>query len=363
MSAPPQSDREDGIAFLLHTRNRPEFLLRTLDYLDQLNANSSRRVIVLDASDADKWAIIDEAVGRRHFVSQIECRHADPSTPLRVRLAQAFDGLATPYVAFAADDDFYLPDWFAEAIAEFERDGDIGTVHGHVIFFSLPAYEPYGPLQHYFVHPRELPPVSWLEADSAAERIASVTDGSHEPSVPGWYALQRTDHLRTILDHAVRIDLPDAYLEYWLVFYQAVLGKTRLLDRIILARQVNPNGAHRTPRLETARPWLERMRTEFLDLLAFTDSINAEAAEKVVDRYLRGVANDFRRPAAERFPFGHGLLRAAWRRLTGKPPLPANSRATTYPDRRLPPLPPVGPDHPAIKLISRWTAPNGDCRG
>jgi glycosyltransferase domain-containing protein len=346
------------VTFLLHTRGRPDFLLRTLSYFDRAAAGTDLRLIVLDGSDDSEWNEIARQLQQVHFRAHIDFCRATPNTPLLDRLLTGVEGIQTPYVAFAANDDFYLPGWLDEAVEVLDGDLEIGTVHGHAIFFALSQYVARAPLERYFIHPRLNPPVGWLEGETAADRIKASTKRKYGPSVVGWYALQRTSQLRPILQHAARVGLPFEYFEYWLVFYQAVLGKTRFLDRIIVARQINPNTFHPSPTLREARRWRAVLRREFLELLKDHQSLCDQAAAAVVDSYLQGVMSEIRWAATS----GRirGLLRqtaslnAFWRAIRPAP-FAAELEATAYPDPRLPPIPKIDDDHPAVKLVGRWT--------
>lgn len=347
-------------SILLHTRSRKDSLLRTLDYLDGELAGSKLKTIVLDGSREDEWEEFHGDFLKRTYAMPLEIRHRAWETPLLDRLIEGIEQVDTPYVMFGADDDFYAFDWLEEGVAALEADPDIGTVHGHVLFFELENYQAHGRLKRLYVHPRRDPPAVWLEQDDPLERLRTLTTGV-EPSVVGWYALQRTDQLRAILEAWRKQDMPWQLAEYLLVVGQA-MRKTRMLDRIILARQGNPHANHAHFDVDGHPEGVAALTEACRDLWAQSRPASAES-DAAIRRFLDGpiricrmmnsAAHRRRHALRERFP----LLVDIYRKLLGRGDVQISRGFTAYPDPRLPPIPKIDDSHPLVRKIGEATAP------
>lgn len=343
------------LTLILHTRNRPAFLRRTLLYLNELRSTESFKVIVTDASDEHHWREFARISAADRLCQDVRIVHEQAGRTLIERLIDSLRQTSTPFVALAADDDFPLPGWFDQACDLLEAQADVAVVHGHMIMFELEASEPTGRIAHAFTHPRADPPISWLEDEKPSARIASTGDGTNDPSVPGWYAVQRTADLLQIWRLHQQLGIGDRTAEYWLVFLQNLLGKTVMLDRYILARQAFAGTNHPLPLLDRWQRDRAMLSQSFLDLLKDSEDISDEAAARVVDRFLGGIT--------AKLEFDH--RRSDLRKLLRVPLIrwlrdrigrqSANRIATRYPDPRLPPLPRFDRSDPMFKLVERWT--------
>jgi glycosyltransferase domain-containing protein len=354
------------ISLLFHTRNRPHFLLRALDHLQACAPLSEVGVVILDASSEDQFRFLQDQLERRAYGFNLDVMHTEPTTPLHVRFRDALEVVQSPYLVLAADDDLYMFDWLAEGVELLESEASIGTVYGHVLWFELDAFVPYGRLGRFFIHPRRNPPVHWLENPDPIERLLEIGDGRNGHAIIGWYALQRTEQLREFVRLASEIDLRADLVEYLLVFCQVVMGKTRMLDRIILARQLDPRQRHALPRPAASALSLERLKDACTAFLAEREGAPDKEARRVVERFFAGPVFQMRRAhrrrhlrrLADKLPF----LRTAWGRLVGRAESPADEKAGVYPDPRLPPIPLIDRSHPVIDRIEDVVKRTGDGR-
>jgi len=349
---------------LFHTRNRPSFLLRALDNFNRSGPRSDIDVVVLDASTEELFHIFQKVLAQRNFDFKVKILRSTPSTPLRARFRDALETIDTPFVVLAADDDIYFFDWMAEAVALLESEPSIGTVYGHVLSFQLEEFVPYGSLTKYYIRTRRNPPVHWLEAPAAADRLLETGDGVNGHVVTGWYALQRTSQLRETVRIATEIDLQSELFEYLLVFCQATMGRTRMLDRIVLARQEDPGRQHPTPDPSAAQLSLEQLMELCADFLVEREGIAQVEAERIVDRFFAGPRRQLHRAHARRhlrrlankLPF----LRTIWTGLMGRPRSPADQSVAAYPDPRLPSIPSIDREHPAVKRVEEIVSPGSE---
>lgn len=340
----------EKVTFLLHTSNRPLFLLRTLDHFDGMIGGQDPRLMILDASDDDHFARFQAGLAQRDHALSFELLRASRSLPLHLRIQAALERVSTPYVVLAADDDLYFFDWLGKGVALFDSDPSFGAVYGHTLWFELEEFAPYGANPRFFTKPVENPPERWLEGETARQRLHDVADTPSDLATTGWYALQRADHLRDIVDLGARHGLPDAFFERFLILAQAALTKTRRADEVFVARQV-AKGPPRPPLSyrELAKDF-DKLRSACRELLSRLGFDEASAAETIDYVYRNEIAlmkrADAKRPlrqAANAVP----ILRTLWKKLVPNYDAP-------YPrDQRLPAPPPVDRCRREIEIVER----------
>ena len=355
MNAEPADAALRRVTFVLHTRNRPDFLSRCLDHFEQELGSSGARLVITDGSDPDMWAIVEKSLRERGDFDRYVILHSDPPVSMRDRLAESLARVETDYVALAADDDFYFKDWIAPAAALLDSDGDFSTVYGHALFFYLEGYRAYGEQVECWVHPRTAVPQWWQEHETPAERLQELNRPRQDTAFMGWYALQRTAQLRAIFDLAVRIDLRHEMLEHVITLVQTITGKTRMLDTIFLARQEKREHDHRFPTPQEAERSILDLTEACLPLLMERQPMAEADARKLLEGYFAGprfiYATVHKRRAlfwiANRLP----IARTIWQRLRGIKPTEALVTADRYPDHRFPPLPKISDDHPLVRRV------------
>lgn len=256
------------VSILIHTLDRPRFLLRLLDYYESVPQVRNIDVIVVDASGAEAVATFERERSTRHYSFPLRIVRHDRSWLLYRRIGDVLGSVDTPYVMLAADDDLYFFDWIETGIELLDSDRSFGTVYGHMLRFELESFVPYGGKVRYFVDPDDNPPDRWLEGETAAERLGELGSPETYPATVGWYALQRTSQLQTIVDLADRHELNERFFEKLLIFAQAALHKTRRLDQLFLARQFAPDEIRGPPLFRDSIEQIERLRAACRELLA-----------------------------------------------------------------------------------------------
>ncbi len=341
-----------SISIIIHTRNRPDFLFRLLTYYDRTFGASGISIFILDASDLEHYERICGWIEETQLAVNVRLLHHDPSTLFSRRFLDVLSHVATPYVMLAADDDFFFSRWLEPAVALLESDPSYGVVYGHTIRFQLEEYVPYSKLLSFgFNNPN--PPIRWLEGVSAAERLEQL--GRSNWATTGWYALQRTDLLRTIAGAAWENGLEGYYFERLLIFCQAALGKTRKLDAIGLSRQLCDE--QRPPySFETLCRQLPDLMNVSASMLVQHAGYDSHTAVTLVNKAYRAEIEALKRNDRKRFlrsltnavPWLRRARNAMHSLAEGGP-----NRTGSGQDARLPPNPSIDLDHEAVKEILR----------
>ena len=343
----------DKVTILIHTKNRPWFLLRLLNYYNETIGSVGINVIILDGSDHERFSIISEELNRRKYSLRTRVLHHSQSSSFSYRMAAALPLISTPYVLLAADDDFYFFDWLKPAVDLLDRDSSYGIVYGHTLRFELECYEPCGKLVR-FTFSRPNPPARWLEGHTPAERLIEL--GRSEWATMGWYALQRTEILSIIVNNAKEYHLDGYHFEKFLIFCQTALSKTRMLDYIYLARQIN-NDEKRPPNsFKVERGSLKNLMDASASILSQYKNLDMESSISMVEHVFRAEIsqlkkNDSRRylrAVGDRFPYLRKLKSRFDRFMRGK----RSRSGQSLPDLRFPSSPKIGSDDPRIKDIT-----------
>jgi len=227
-------NRTELITAFLHTRNRPEFVLRCLKFYDTWYRGT---LVILDASESDRFDELKRGVSRLQLRFPLTILHHSQETALKDRFSEALRLTSSPYVVLMADDDFHFQSGMQAALDHLEAHPDCGVVYGHVIDFQLGGYVPAGELRRY-ANGKLNPPDRWLQGESPLDRLAELSKGPWWTT--GWYAVQRTAIFRSIIETANEGGFSNGMLERAMTLLQPIHAKVAKLDTICLARQANP---------------------------------------------------------------------------------------------------------------------------
>ena len=282
------------ITALLHTRNRPEFLMRAIHYY---NEKFRYPLFILDASDDDYFEEITSNLANIKLNFPLEILHHDGATPAYQRFSDALKKLSSPYVLLMPDSGLYCEAWIDESIKYLEGHPSCGTVYGHMIYFELDSFVPLGNIKHFSIGEPN-PVARWMEHESPIERLRELGMGPW--TTTGWYAAQRTEIFKTIVSKAQAAQLDLDMFERLINILQPIYGKVVMLDSQYLARQVKPleyklENSYKANKRELES--LTKIATEALSQVCF---IEEQKSELIIRKALRPEINrmklnDFRK--------------------------------------------------------------------
>ncbi|MHC8291368.1 TIGR00180 family glycosyltransferase [Pseudomonas sp. XS1P51] len=200
------------------SHNRKAFLRRTLQYYSSYPCT----VLVLDSSVEG-----DEDIAR-DFPS-VDYRHLPQYTykGLQDKLTYGVNQVTTPYMVFAADDDFLLHRALTESVEFLEANPDYGLCHGYGIMYLSRATE-----VNYYRRDRKVH--EDYNSDLAEDRVVRFMDNF----LPPFYAVTRTD----LLQQWYRL-LPSStgfeWQEIGHTFYLLACAKARILPIPFAVREIN----------------------------------------------------------------------------------------------------------------------------
>ena len=274
----------EKITILIHTKDRPWFLLRLIKYYNEKLSSVGINVMILDGSSDENFAIISEELSRKKYKLRPRVLHHSPSASLVHRVVEALELISTPYVLLAANDDIYFFDWLKSAVELLDSDDTYGVVYGHAISFELEQFTPYGKLfKADVIKPN--PPARWLEGDTPLDRLTEL--GKSNWTTIGWYALQRTELLSVIARSAEDYEFNVRHFELFFVFCQTALSKTKMLDEIYLARQKCVDAKYRTLSFKEDEEAFKKIMNVSVSILSQHKNIEMKSAISMVENAFR----------------------------------------------------------------------------
>lgn len=208
----------ERLTLVVITHNRNAFLRRTLQYYKGYGA----KVLVLDSSTEGDASIAAD-------YPAVDYRHLPQFTykGLQDKLTYGVQQVTTPYMAFAADDDFLLYDGLTQSVDFLQANPDYGLCHGYGMMYVAQARE-----VNYYRRDRKV--LEDYASESAAERVLAFMDNF----LPPFYAVTRTD----LLQQWYRQLPPEVSFEWQEIghaFYLLACAKARILPIPFAVREAN----------------------------------------------------------------------------------------------------------------------------
>ncbi|MET0846284.1 MAG: TIGR00180 family glycosyltransferase [Pseudomonas sp.] len=257
----PLSER---FTLVVMTHNRNAFLRRTLQYYSGFAA----KLLVLDSSTQ-----IDETI-RQDFPA-VEYRHLPQFTymGLQDKLAYGVEQVTTPFMAFAADDDFLLQGALTESVEFLETNPDYGLCHGYGMMYLARATE-------VIYYRRDRKGCEDYSSALAENRLMDFMGHF----LPPFYAVTRTELLRQwyhLMPKGTRFE----WQEIGHTFYLLACAKARILPIPYVVREVNYGGSDHN--------------TNVLTVLTFKDPASVADRERFAD-FLASIPTELSRQNPER---------------------------------------------------------------
>ncbi len=243
----------EQLTVVLISHERPAFLRRALNFYSSLPC----QILVLDSSTQ---ALADTA---REY-SNVDYQHLPQFGywGIRAKLAYGVEQLQTPYMVFAADDDFIVHDALLEAVSFMQDNPDYSLCHGYSMMYLAFANS-----VNYYRRDKKV--CEDYSADHAQDRVMDYLS----QYLPPFYAVQRTAILRdwyNVLPH----DTSFQWQEVGHTYYLLARGKARVLPIPYVVREINYNESDHN--------------TEIYHSLAFVDAKSVAEREAFAE-FLAGV--------------------------------------------------------------------------
>lgn len=219
-----KNNSEHGLALneqltvVLMSHERPAFLRRAARFYSGLPC----RILVLDSSTEGQPSLAGQ-------FENVDYQHVPQFGywGVRAKLAFGVEQVTTPFMVFAADDDFHVHDALRAAVAFMEANPDYGLCHGYsMMYLSQPNSVSY--------FRRDKKVCEDYSSENAEER---VLDYMHQ-YLPPFYAVQRTDLVRDWYQ-VMPQDTSFQWQEIGHTYYMLARGKARILPIPYVVREMN----------------------------------------------------------------------------------------------------------------------------
>ncbi|WP_419709007.1 TIGR00180 family glycosyltransferase [Pseudomonas sp. NFX224] len=244
----PLSER---FTLVLITHNRPAFLQRALQYY----SSYACKILVLDSTPEAN------ALATAHF-PDVDYRHLPQFsyTGLQDKVTYGVEQVTTPYMVFAADDDFLLHDAMTRSVEFLEANPDYGLCHGYGMMYLARATE----VNYYR---RDLRVCEDYSSELGEERVMEFMS----QFLPPFYAVTRTD----LLQQWYRALPPGTSFEWQEIghtYYLLACAKARILPIPFAVREVNYGGSEHNTNVLTVLTYTDPKtiadRDRFAEFLA-----------------------------------------------------------------------------------------------
>ncbi|MHC8304973.1 TIGR00180 family glycosyltransferase [Pseudomonas sp. PB3P13] len=244
----PLSER---FTLVLITHNRPAFLQRALQYYSRYPCT----VLVLDSTPVANAAAIAQ-------FPNVDYRHLPQFsyTGLQDKVTYGVEQVTTPFMVFAADDDFLLHDAMTQSVEFLERNPDYGLCHGYGMMYLARATE-----VSYFRRDRRV--CEDYASELGEERVMEFMS----QFLPPFYAVTRTD----LLQQWYRALPPGTSFEWQEIghtYYLLACAKARILPIPFAVREANYGGSEHNTNVLTVLtykdPKTNADRQQFAEFLA-----------------------------------------------------------------------------------------------
>ncbi|MCD5992984.1 TIGR00180 family glycosyltransferase [Pseudomonas sp. CDFA 602] len=236
------------LTVVLISHNKPAFLRRAVRFYSQLPC----KILVLDSSS--------EATDGLEGVSPFQEYQHLPQYGywgIQEKLRYGVRQVTTPYMVFAADDDFLLHDALFDSVGFLDANPDYGMCHGYCLMYLT-----MGKKVQYFRRDKKVQ--EDYSSDSPEERVVEFMG----QFLPPFYAVTRTSLLLNWYE-AMPENTSFQWQEIGHAYYMAASAKLRVLPIPYVIREVNVGSSEH--------------KTEVAHSLLFTDKKSVEEREAFAD--------------------------------------------------------------------------------
>jgi glycosyltransferase domain-containing protein len=218
------------ISILIPTMNRSAYINRALSYYARTGFKG--QVLIGDSSNDQHAAAIRQTI--QSVRDRLDVRYSYfPNPPFKgnaVVMRDLANQATTPYIVYAGDDDFVVPDALERCAAFLDQNPGYGAAHAAFVVVRPQQDGPYGPLAEAFFVPGHI-----INSDSACERWR----GYIRHAVSNQYYLHRTEIWRRMYRDVATIPMRYLGEEVLPCSLGAIMGKVKTLEGLSCVFQVN----------------------------------------------------------------------------------------------------------------------------
>ena len=266
------STQNTRVAIIISTMNRPDFLIRTLNYYAKLK--SPHPVYLGDSGNPENAEKITSTVDKLRDRLEIHYNWYPPGLEPTGKILAI---VKEKYAILNGDDDYEIPSTLTKGAEFLENNPDYTAAGGNAVSFRLKTSGPYGESARLADYPNHS-----LEAETASQRLIDFLKICFPIT---FTSINRVEHLKKIW--VIPIPVGNTWGELLQICHCAVSGKVKLIDGLGVVRQIHDKQWRQRSMVD----WL--IAEEFHDFYTIfqdhlsrrvmeIDNINQEQANKAV---------------------------------------------------------------------------------
>jgi len=235
------------VAILIPTKNRIDFVIRTIKYY--VSINSPHPIFIGDASSKSSEELVLNAAENKIDVYYYHWEKLNDRKTM-IKLAEKAKATSiSNYCAYHGDDDFFVPESLSKCAEFLDKAPEYATSQGRAFSFELNENGPYGIVKDVGIYWNK----KELKGKTSLERLKEI-------SVDYWvpiFSVHRIKEFIEDISNGIDSVIDRGFGEYINSLTIAIRGKSKFIDCLYLARHIHSGIDHPTTRLEwiTGENW------------------------------------------------------------------------------------------------------------
>ncbi len=275
-----KSANRSNIGIVVPTMDRPDFVIRQLNYYASLN--SPHTLYYVDSGNEENSKKIKDEIYRLKNVLNAAYLFSPKGDSIK-SLIELISIVKEKYSAFMGDDDYWVPDTLSQCAEFLEKNPDYETAIGRSVTFKTENNAVYGKIKEIHDYPRHS-----IENNTASERLFNYL-GPNLSAIAT--AVIRTDHLLKYYQDSLEIKDANIRGELLASCLMLIAGKSKVIDKLGFVRQIHDNHFKIADMFdwftdENWHPSYSLFKNKISATLTAKDNISQEKAEQIFKQSL-----------------------------------------------------------------------------
>jgi glycosyltransferase domain-containing protein len=224
------------VAILIPTKNRIDFVIRTVKYY--VSINTPHPIFIGDASSNSSEELVLKAAENKIDVYYYHWEKLNDRKTM-IKLGEKANATSiSNYCAFHGDDDFFVSKSLSMCAEFLDDNPTYATSQGRAFCFELNEDGPYGELKDIGIYWNE----NELKGDTALDRLEEISVNYWVPN----FSVHRINEYIDDISNGVETIIDRDFGEYVFSLTMAMRGKSKFIDCLYLARNIHSGIDHPT---------------------------------------------------------------------------------------------------------------------
>ncbi|MEB0041407.1 MULTISPECIES: glycosyltransferase family 2 protein [unclassified Pseudomonas] len=266
------SSLSERLTLVITTHNRPAFLLRALQYYVDFPC----KILVLDSSP-----VLCKGLAERF--PNVDYQHLPQFGygVLQAKLAHGVALVTTPYMLFAADDDFILHSGITQSLEFLEATPDYGACYGYSVMYMTQGNK----VQYYRRDKK-------VQEDYSSDRPERRIRDFLSQFIPPFYSVTRTEILRDWFA-VVPLDIGFEWAEIGHAYYLSMSAKVRILPIPYSVRETKYTSDHGSNVVNVLKPLDPKLESERQHYAEFFSSLSTTITDLSLEQIKQSTLESF----------------------------------------------------------------------